>query len=606
MKKNKFNICEIACVLALFALLFVSCSNNEDSRSYEAVKIVGVKVNNELFTPEYSDKTTTIVIPSGRDLSKVKLQLLVANGELVNFSNEKECDCRKPLNISLKGYDGTQVETKLRVQSPPKLTTFVVAGLNVPQEDIHVSSSSIIVQVPKKTDLTALKVTMEFTNGTLTDFENGKALDYTKSYSIHVKGVDEETIYPYEFVITTEPVGPAFVKAMVINGLETDSIVVKDKNVIVPYIPSLIDFTSSDISLKLGFGNKVDPAFSGKGMNLLTGTNKVKVTGTNGVVTEFTIGVPQLSLKPVFEKSYASLKSLLGIADNDLSAVGFSGSNILVANYTVGTKCPAYFDLTGNKIGYLDADGVNVTGYGFRKFATDVKGAVLACSLGMSSGEQWIYKWNNLNSKGEPYISFSKSSLGVTYNPRAAGINVSGSLDGDAVIVLTIAQNTDVFVWKVKGGVLDPKPLKYSFPYDKTSYYWSIEPMPFGTDGFVGFATTANTIFGNGIMAMNSTMGELQKLSGIVITDGRIMKYKNRIYLAYTAQLNTNKAEMCICDITDGQLSSYQKPIFDKIMLENGANGNATVDADFSVINGKLYAVFTSSNVGLYLYCLEK
>ncbi len=32
----------------------------------------------------------------------------------------------------------------------------------------------------------------------------------------------------------------------------------------------------------------------------------------------------------------------------------------------------------------------------------------------------------------------------VDYNPRAAGINVTGSLDGDATIVLTIAQKTDV------------------------------------------------------------------------------------------------------------------------------------------------------------------
>ena len=92
----------------------------------------------------------------------------------------------------------------------------------------------------------------------------------------------------------------------------------------------------------------------------------------------------------------------------------------------------------------------------------------------MSGGEQWIYKWDNVAGKGSEYISFSKASLGVDYNPRAAGINVTGSLDGDATIVLTIAQKTDVFVWTVSGGVLDSTPDKYSVPISGTSYFWSI------------------------------------------------------------------------------------------------------------------------------------
>ena len=37
-------------------------------------------------------------------------------------------------------------------------------------------------------------------------------LDYTNPRSFKIKGVDEETIYTYEFIITTEEVGPASIK----------------------------------------------------------------------------------------------------------------------------------------------------------------------------------------------------------------------------------------------------------------------------------------------------------------------------------------------------------------------------------------------------------
>lgn len=586
-------------MIAIFSLILFSCSDNEESRAYEGVQIVGVKVNNELFTPEYKEGETKIVIPAGRDLTKAKLQILVANGEVVNFTNEAEYDCRKPLMIAMKGYDGSNVETKLRIQSAPKLVSFVIEGLTVGNEDIHISNSSLIVQVPKTTNLTALKVTMEFSNGTLTNFENGKATNYTNPTSFQVMGVDGETMYPYDFIITTETVGPASVKAMKINGVMTDSVVNKTNN-LTAYVPSLQNFTAVDVELTVGFGNKVDATFTGKGLNLMKGDNKVKVTGTNGVVTEFTIGVPQLSFKPLFAKKYSDL----GISANDLCAVGFSGQYVLATNYTSASKAPIYFNFAGEKQGTLNVTGADNSN--LRKLATDDKGAILGLSLGMSAGEQWVYKWDNITGQGQKYISFSKASLGVDYSPRSAGINISGSLDGNAVITIGMAQKTDIFVWTVTGGVLNPTPQKFSFPYTGTSYYWSVVPMPIGMDGYLGMATTNNAAFNNGILCLSKTMGETQKLTGFVTTDGKTIKYKDRIYLAFTVYANNTTGIMRICDITDGQLASFKTPIFDQKMEETGANGNATMDADMTIIDGKLYVTFASTSHGLYLYCFDK
>lgn len=591
-------------MLTLLSILFISCSEDEDNRAYESAKIVGVKIDNELFTPSaIAEGETKIIVPAGRDLSKVKLQVLVANGDVIGFANNSEYDCRKPISLSIQGSDGTKVDTKLRIQSAPKLVSFIIKGMTIPNTDIYESSNSLIVQVPKNTDLTGLEVTMEFSNGTFVDFENGKSLDYTNPRNFTLKGIDDETIYPYDLIITTETVGPAVINSIVVNGIMTDSIVVKDKKLI-PYLPSMMSCSSVDIELNVGFGNKIDPGFNGKGLNLMTGDNKVKVTGTNGVETEFIIGIPQWSFMPLFAKKYTTLKNELGYKDNDLCAVGFSGNNLLAGSYTV-TKAPIYFDFSGHKAGELNVTGVDPTGYGFRKFATDDKGAALALSLGMSAGEQWVYKYNSVSAQGEKYISFSKASLGVSYNPRSAGISIVGSLDGDATIIIPMAQQTDIFVWKVTGGVLNSTPKKYSFPYTGTSFYWSVVPMPIGMTGFIGFATTNNSAFPNGIVCLDANMVETQKLTGMITTDGKVIKYKERIFLAYTAHSNS-KGVMRICDITDGQLDSYKNPIFEQLMEETGSNGNATMDADFTVIDGKLYAAFACTNIGLYLYCFDK
>lgn len=587
--------------MAILSLMLSACSDTEESRAYEGVQIVGVKVNNELFTPTYKEGETIISIPAGRDLTKAKLHLLVANGEVANFVNEAEYDCRKPMALTLQGYNGSSVDMKLRVQSPPKLVSFIIEGLTIPNEDLHTSSTSLIVQVPPSTDLTALKVTMEFSNGTLINFENGIVQDYTAPVSFNVMGADAETVYPYDFMITTETVGPASVKAMKISGIVTDSVVNSNNN-LTAYVPSLMNFTSVDVELTVGFGNRVDATFTGKGLNLMAGNNKVKVTGTNGIETEFTLTVPQLSFKPLFAKKYSEL----GFGANDLCSTGFSGQYVLAGNYTSATKTPVYYNFAGEKQGSISATGVDPTGYGFRKFATDEKGAILALSLGMSAGDQWVYKWDNVSGQGQKYLSFSKAALGTSYSPRSAGINISGSLDGNAIITMGMAQQTDIFVWTVTGGVLNPTPQKFAFPYTGTSYYWSIVPMPIGMGGFLGMATANNVDFNNGILCLSPTMGETQKLTGFITTDGKVIKYKERVYLAFTVYANNTTGVMRICDITDGQLASYKTPIFDRKMVETGANGNATMDADITIIDGKLYVAFASTSHGFYLYCFDK
>ena len=138
------------------------------------------------------------------------------------------------------------------------------------------------------------------------------------------------------------------------------------------------------------------------------------------------------------------------------------------------------------------------------------------------------------------------------------------------------------------------------FPYAGASYYWSLAPMPSGIDGYLGMVTN-NTVDNAGVVRIDGNMQEMFRVGGFYCTDGKVIKYNGRTYLAYTAHSNS-KGIMRLCDITDGSKEAYSTPIFEHVMATQGANGNATMDADLTIIDGKLYAAFACTNLGLYLY----
>lgn len=597
--KNLYSLTtKITALLLCIAIGFSACDKKDElDRMYEEAKVVGVKVDGQLYLPTYNNNDVYVAIPAGRDLSKVKVQVLVANGQIVDFVNDVIMDVRKPIPLTLNGSNGEQANVTLKIQSPPSLSNFIIEGLTIQKSQIFFSDNSLIVQVPVGTNLTNLKVTMSFVNGTLQGFTNGVAANYTDPKTFKLLGVDGTTVYDYDLIITTEQVGPASVRSMTINGIGTDSVVVVAPSTLIPYVKGLTDFSKSTVTITGGFGNKIDPSFTGTNLNLLLGTTKVKITGSDGIQKEFTIGVPQLSVKPILEKKYDDF----GFGGNDLTGVAFSGNNIIIPNYT--TTGPSYYNLMGEKQGVLNRTGT-IVGNSIRKVATDSKGVILSVSLGLTTAEQYIYKWDNVTSAPVPYISYSSASLGYgTTAFRAAGINVSGSLDGDAIITVGQAQKSDVLVWKVTGGVLNPTPTKLSHPYPSTGFYWGVEPMPIGTPGFIGgFSGTSL----NGIASLTNTLAEISKSSGISATDAKTIKLNGRIYLAYTVYGSGKGAYFRISDITDNQLASIQNPIMNVLMPSNQANGNLTMDADMAIINGKLHAIFVCTNIGMQLFKLEQ
>lgn len=603
-------------LLCLFigVLLFSSCEADKvDDRAFEGAKIVALKLDGTLYTSTNDGSNVVkVVLKPGVPLSAIKTEVLVANGSLIDFENNVPHDFTKPIDVTVKGEDGNTSKWKLIVQSPPKLNYLEVVGMTIPQEKVHFGNTTIIVEIPKGTDVSNLTVNYTWVNGTMTNYTNGSKKDYTISlpnkppFKMEVLGVDGVTKYYYDVIFTSDPVGPATIQSLVINDILSTQMVIVDaaKNIVQPVLPSLTNLSAATVQINPGFGCTIDPTFTGTNINMLQGF-KVKITGTNGVETEFTVKNALIDPTLVFAKTQAQLQ----LNADAGSSVAFSNGSVLVTSHSMAAGPIVYginaYDLSGNYLKGLfktttDFDNGAVTG--IRKSATDAKGRILGVQLGAGSTTTTalkILKWNSIDDTApQAYISYTGASLGLTYAPRAAGINISGSLDGDAIITVGMAQKTDVIVWTVTGGVLNPTPTIKSYNYTGTGYYYSVEP---NDAGFVGIASGTNF---NGINLLSSSMVESAKVNGIPTSDGRVFTYKGRKYLATVIIPGDNKAIFRMFDITDSSQSSLDNPIVNIISTTVATNANRTVDADFAIINGKLHVAFLATNDKLAVYNL--
>lgn len=591
-------------LLFLSALFFsYACSDSDnDDRIHDEARIVGIKLNEKLYTKNVSEKEHEFkyILPPGTKLESVTTQVLVSSGFAIGYEIESKQDLRFPLDIALQGNDGQKTDWKLIVQSPPKIQRVTEKDLLIPTEHIFISENAIVIQVEEGTDLTNLAFTYELSNGKLINYNNGEVKNYTEPFVLEVEGVDESTIYKYEVVVTSEKVGPATFEGLNINGVSVDRIEVIDQ-VVYPYVSELNDYSDITLEPKVGYKNVIDENVKLEHLDMRKDI-RMGVKGLDGVELMFTIKHPKIEMAATTILTHEDAQ----FAANSGSSFGFSGANIVIASHQMAAGATVGFGLNqysigGSYIKGLSKEGSNIDGgavTGVRKMATDADGKVLGVQLGAGAGATTklaIYKWDNLDSKPVEYINYTQTSLGLGFAPRSAGVNVYGSLSKDAIIAVGMAQKKEVLVWTVTNGTLNPTPKILQFPYAPTTYYFSVQP--FGNN-FIG--ADAGTAF-KGINIMDSSMGEIAKVTEAGTTDSKVIDHNGRRLVAFTMYTGQRHAHR-IMDIT-----SPENPIvLMDIPSRNVGNGNFTTDADFTIIGGKLYAGFYGTNDGLYIYKLEK
>lgn len=595
----------LAC-MAMIGFVFTACEEKEDPRPYEAAKIVAAYVNGTMITSDNlisDEQQTTITLDPGTDLTQLKIKLVPINGDLVDFPTDIETDFTRPVDIKIHSYNGENTVIKLHVISRPLLVDFYIEGISIPQEDVHFGVSSIIAQVPEKTSLTALKVTVGFKNGTVSGFTNGVAMNYTNPVDFQVTGVDG-TVYPYQLIITDQPVGPASIRSLKANTAESATIEVDANGNVQVYFKTLTNFASAALTIQPGFGNEFVDFTNGTVVNLWT-SPKIKIKGSDGVVKEFTFKAPRLSLAEMFRKTPAEM----GFGADGGASLCFSG-NYIVASTHNGTAGIHYYNVNGEKIGSLKlpADvnmGNAITG--LRKIASDDKGVILGVNLAAGGNVNTpynIYKWNSVTDENPVVLcSFKASELGLTAT-RTNGINVQGSLDGNAVITVPITTSKVVLKWTIQNGALvNVKPETIGLENESNfGNYSSVEQYPGKTTTWVGALATSNF---SGLRSYLSSAPAVSVTGST--TDLRMKTIDGRVYLAHTIwSSGSAKHIFCFRDITDDNDAAYRHNMLDdNAFIATASNGNATNDADFGIIDGKPYVAYLGTNGGVVCFTLR-
>jgi hypothetical protein len=279
----------------------------------------------------------------------------------------------------------------------------------------------------------------------------------------------------------------------------------------------------------------------------------------------------------------------------------------IVASTHNGTAGIHYFDLDGTKMGSLTLpSGVSMgnAATSLRKIASDDNGVILAVTLSAGVGTVSIYKWNDVtDSNPQLLCSGIASDFGLS-TLRAAGINIQGSLAGNAVITVPINTTKTVLKWTFENGSLkNTKPETITVDNDFTfGFYISAEQYPGKSNTLV--AGIASTPFG-GIRSYVGGATMISVSTPASSTDLRMKTIAGRVYLAHTVWGNARHT-FHFKDITDDNEDAYRyNMLWDDAYMATSTNGNATVDADFAEINGKWYVAYLGTNGGIVCYALD-
>ena len=596
MKTTKLGLKSL-CVLGLATLVgFSSCSKKEETRAWEPVKIASAYINGAIASNVTSNESEAIIpFAAGTDISNMKVKLVVVNGKAVNFPDDTYMDCRKPIAVKLQSNTGKTVDYTLKVTSAPKLTDFIIEGISVSEDKIFITADKIVAQVPKGTDLTKLKVTLNFLNGTLVGFVNGQEHDYTSPVSFSVLGVDETTSYPYQLMLTDQEVGPAAITGMKLNGTDVVSFsttTVGEKVYVNSTITAFTDLSNVKLTLTTGYGNTIENFVNGSEINLLNAP-EIDITGTNGILTTFVFNIPQIIPNLLWSKDKSAIlrTSFAVVGDKFVTCTG-SGITLNVYNTADATLVKS-LDQTG-------IDKTSISGI-VRKIASDTAGNLLVMDMAHTSKTLKVWRWSGVDATPTTYLTYTDESVA---NVRSAGINITGSLDGDATIMIALSKVTRVLKYTVTGGVLNATPEMLDAP-EVNSFFAAYEQIP-GSTNVIGGSMNGGTAYYIGLLNKTfSTIARKTVMAGV--SDVRTITYKGRKLMAYVAvnAQGGNKDKYKICDITGENENSLDKEIFVFDATMAASPGNGTTDVDFAMIDSKLHVIFTVEGKYIECFCLE-
>ncbi len=347
---------------------------------------------------------------------------------------------------------------------------------------------------------------------------------------------------------------------------------------------------------------------------------KYTVTAYDGSKQEYTVqtftpnkvsfGIRKESVKQLFSIRLSDI----GINQGNHWSTGIAVSSKYVFINTRNSDLTYIDRFTGKKVGVVNLPFKSSLG-NFFITNDDNDNLLISNYNNKSEGKLSLYR---IKGTGEPekYIEYT----GAPVSGRK--ISISGSLDGDAIILASVEKSSKVLYWEVTGGVLKSQ-IPEVYMADETKIKWNFvgDAAAVGTDPGKGFFLAGyGPVNAVGFFNTDGTLNTSLNLAGAGISEYvnqalDLAVFNGATYLALGSQYYATNTTGLIFDVTvssniGGDPKSPNLLVYKTPLLATDNNANSTADIHLKVsldgLKMVLYVFGTNGGIDAYEFdCID-
>ncbi len=273
--------------VSVLSFTIVSCDNDDDNFTDKVPDIAeaiirSFKVNDEFATINQTSATITATLPSGTDLSKLKIDMTLPEGTTVDPASGSTLDFSKgPIIFTTKATNGASREytATLAAFGNPKILSFSIGKYTGVIDDVKGTINVVVGNDAGA--IPSLTTNFVIADGTTVDISSGASQNFTNPVVYKVQSNDGFTVKEY-----TVTVNQVAINSFVVDGV--NGVVNTGAEEILLVMPQGTDLSSLTPVIGLDSGLTVDPA-SDKAQDFSSGSVTYTVSNADGVKSTYVV-----------------------------------------------------------------------------------------------------------------------------------------------------------------------------------------------------------------------------------------------------------------------------------------------------------------------------
>ena len=296
----RFNNMKIAFSLAIFCLTvlgIISCETEDDFVEVPATPYISeFSITSPVDATASIDeeaKTIEVTVPQDTDLSEVKVEFTTSEGATVDPESGSTVDFSAGhVNFHVsKGFKTVNYKVSVNKAEPPKLIGFSIIEPVQESGTVNQTLKRATAKVPIGTDLSALTVEFETSEGATVTPESGSVLDFSEGpIEVAVSSFGTTTVYEVSVEERAEPTINAF---EILSPVTATGTIDQENKTVSVSVPAGTDLSAVQVQVSVPNGATVTPTADGV-VDFSSGPVTFEVSLNNTTVSyEVSVTTPQ-------------------------------------------------------------------------------------------------------------------------------------------------------------------------------------------------------------------------------------------------------------------------------------------------------------------------